>query len=117
MAPKGSFELNCVSCKKPICFSLLDLEENKLVECSECGKKYGFSGEPLSRQLQKFATLCRAIQDSEEILGNGGVAVSVGGEEVLIPYKILLTRLKSTLDLAVGGEKMLINFRIEPTAL
>ena len=100
-----------------MCFSLFDLDEDNLVSCQECGKKYGLSEENLKRQLKKFAGLCRQIQESEEILGKAGVTVSVGKDEVKIPFKILLTRLKSTLDLQVGNERLVITFRVEPTAL
>lgn len=117
MTGKGAFELDCKGCKKPVCFSLFDLDKGSLVACQECGKKYGLSEENLKRQLKKFAALCRQIQESEEILGKAGVAVTVGKEEVKIPFKILLTRLKSTLDLLVGNERLVITFRIEPTTI
>jgi hypothetical protein len=113
---QGSFELHCLACKNPMTFSLLDLDQHPIA-CSECGKRYSFGEETLKRQLKKFATLCRAIQESEEILGSGGIALTVGNDEVKIPFKILLTRLKSTLDLSIGNERMVISFRVEPVAL
>jgi hypothetical protein len=117
-AGQGTFQLNCLHCHAPILFSLFDLEERgNLITCPECKKKYSFGDDQLRRQLQKFAKLCRAIQESEEILGNSAIALSVGNEEVKIPFKILLTRLQSTLDLMIGSEKVLLSFRIEPTAL
>ena len=114
---KGSFELDCRECRQPVTFSLFDLADVKLVSCTHCGKKYGLGEENLTRQLKKFAALCRHIQESEEILGTAGVAVTVGKDEIKIPFKILLTRLKSTLDLQVGQERLAISFRVEPTAL
>jgi len=114
---KGSFELSCISCKNNVCFTFKDLSELGVISCSECGKKYGFGEENLRRQLKKFATLCLNIQESEEILGNSGVALTVGADEVVIPFKILLTRLKSTLDLNLDGQRCHVCFRIEPTAL
>lgn len=115
---QGTFELNCLHCHTPIVFSLFDLEQHEnILSCSECKKKYLFGDEQLKRQLSKFAKLCRAIQESEEILGSSAIAISVGSEEVKIPFKILLTRLKSTLDLHIGTEKIVVSFRIEPTAL
>jgi DNA-directed RNA polymerase subunit RPC12/RpoP len=115
---QGTFELNCLHCHAPIVFSLFELEEHdNILSCTECGKKYLFGDELLKRQLNKFAKLCRAIQESEEILGSSAIALSVGNEEVKIPFKILLTRLKSTLDLDIGSEKIVVSFRIEPTAL
>lgn len=122
MNTKGSFQLDCISCKTPVLFSLIELESpSQIVSCSECGKKYGFGQEPLRRQLHKFAALCLQIKESEEILGNASVAVDIGSSHtgtnsVKIPFKLLLTRLKSTLDLTVDGEKFLISFRVEPTA-
>ena len=122
-AQKGSFAFDCRDCKKQVTFSLFDIEvgkekeKEKIFSCTECGKKYGFGDDTLKRQLSKFAALCRQIQASEEILGSSAVAVSVGKEEVKVPFKLLLTRLKSTLDLQVGKERFVITFRIEPTAL
>ena len=117
MTRKELFELDCINCKKPVSFSIVDLDKDNLVSCSECGKKYGLGEENLKRQLKKFANLCRQIQESEEILGSASVAVSVGRDEVKIPFKILLTRLKSTLDLQIGKERLVITFRIEPQTL
>ena len=117
MASQGTFELDCKGCKQAISFSLMDLEALPIIACNDCGKKYAFSDETLRRQLKKFAALCRQIRESEEILGTSGVGVAVGKEEVKIPFKILLSRLKSTLDLQVGGERFVISFRIEPTTM
>ena len=115
MPTQGSFQLDCIHCKKPVIFSIQDLGyQDKLVECTGCGKKYGFGQETLHRQLKKFAALCRQIQESEEILGSASVAVTVGQNEVKIPFKILLSRLKSTLDLSMGNERLSITFRVEP---
>ena len=120
-AQKGSFAFDCRDCKKEVTFSLFDIEvgkeKEKVFSCGGCRKKYGFGDDTLKRQLSKFAALCRQIQESEEILGSSAVAVSVGKEEVKVPFKLLLTRLKSTLDLQVGKERFVITFRIEPTAL
>ena len=117
MTHKGSFQLNCIKCKELLSFSFHDLEEQKIVSCPSCKKKYAFSDETLKRQLTTFAALCRQIQASEEILGSSGIGVTIGKEEVTIPFKLLLTRLKSTLDIELGKQKMQISFRIEPTAL
>jgi NAD-dependent SIR2 family protein deacetylase len=114
MAHKGLFQIDCKGCSNPVQFSTADLES--VVSCTECGKKYGFSDEKLKRQLVKFADLCSQIKESEEILGTAGVAVSVGNEEVKIPFKLLLCRLKSTLDLQIGTERCLVTFRSYPTA-
>lgn len=54
------------------------------------------------------------MKKSEEILNSASIAVSVGPHEVKVPFKILLTRLRSTLDLDVGGSKVSISYRTEP---
>lgn len=117
MTARGSFQLDCIGCKHPVVFSmtLLDAPDH-LVSCSECGKKYGFHEDSLKRQLKKFASLCAQIKESEEILGSSAISVEVGNNQVQIPFKLLLTRLKSTLDLSVQGKKMVITFRAEPTS-
>jgi hypothetical protein len=64
--------------------------------------------------MKKFEALCRQICDSEEILGNAHVGVDCGEHRVKIPYKLLLTRLNSCLDLKLGDQSLSIMFRIEP---
>lgn len=105
----------CQSCQNSIQFSVFDLEKNENVCCSECGLLYDFTDEGLRRQLRKFENLCRQIQLSEEILSNTSVGIYLGDREIKIPYKLLLTRLNSTLDLMVGDRPLTITFRIEPT--
>jgi len=114
----GTFQLDCLSCKAPVVFSILDLENpSHIVTCKECQKKYALGEETLKRQLQKFAALCLQIQDSQEILGDANVAVDVGSQTVQIPFKLLLTRLKSVLNLKVGNTTLSITFRVQPTSL
>jgi hypothetical protein len=105
----------CQSCQNAIQFSIFDIEKNEKICCSECGLLYDFNDEIFIRQLRKFENLCRQIQLSEEILSNTSVGIYIGDREVKIPYKILLTRLNSTLDLMVGDRPLTITFRIEPT--
>jgi hypothetical protein len=69
------------------------------------------------RQLKKFELLCRQIHHSEEILSNTSVGIFVGDREIKVPYKLLLTRLNSTLNLMMGDRPLAITFRIEPTTL
>lgn len=109
-------EFCCTGCSSPVPFSVIDLSEQKhLVPCPTCKKKYVFDDETLIRQLKKFSNLCLAIHDSEEILGNATIGVNLGKEEVKIPFKLLLTRLSSTLDLMIGDTPLSIVFRIEPS--
>ena len=114
----GIFQIECLNCKHPISFSLNELEKaSELIAiCTECGKKYAIGDATLKRQLLQFAKLCREIRASEEILSNTAVSVDVGQQNIKIPFKILLTRLKSTLDLVIGDQKVTVVFRVEPTA-
>lgn len=109
-----TLEFHCLSCKSPVSFSIFELEKQPNICCSNCEKKYCFDDETLLRQLKKFEALCRQIRDSEEILGQAGVGVDVGSKQVTIPFKILLTRMSSHLDLSIGGVSLTIFFRFEP---
>jgi hypothetical protein len=108
----------CQGCQHPIQFSVFELEkkEEGQIPCKECGMIYDFSDDSLLRQLRKFENLCRQIHLSEEILSNTSVGIYLGDREIKIPYKLLLTRLNSTLDLTVGDRPLTITFRIEPTS-
>lgn len=109
-------QFTCKGCKQHIQFSIFDLEKSDhSLHCFHCQKSYLFSDETLIRQLKKFETLCRTISDSEEILSHTSVGVDVGDRHVKIPYKLLLTRLSSCLDLMIDGEPVSIIFRIEPS--
>lgn len=108
-------EFSCQSCQNPVAFSIFELEKKEgEISCPECSLIYDFSDETLRRQLKKFESLCKQIQQSEEILSNTSIGVTIGDREVKIPFKLLLTRLNSTLDLMVGDKPLSIIFRIEP---
>lgn len=109
-----TLEFECQECKTAIRFSIFQIEKSPHLDCPHCSKKYVFNDEKLIRQLGKFEALCRQIRDSEEILGNTSVGIDVGGNQVKIPFKLLLTRLSSCLDLSVGGKPLTISFRFEP---
>lgn len=112
---KGHFlQFSCQCCQNPVQFSVFELEKRGQMKCLECGLTYDFSEEVLMRQLRKFENLCRQIQLSEEILSNTSVGIYIGDREIKIPYKLLLTRLNSTLDLMIGDRPLTISFRIEP---
>ncbi len=107
-------EFTC-GCKQTVAFSIFDIEKgNHLVACTQCPKRYSFDDETLLRQLKKFEQLCMQIKDSEEILGSTSVGIDIGNHKVQIPFKLLLTRLGSTLDLLIGDQPLSIHFRIEP---
>ena len=82
--------------------------------CPKCGKQFGIEEESIARQIGLFSNLCEQIKASEEILSNASIAVSVGSTEVKVPFKLLLTRLKSTLDLEIDGQKLSVSKRAEP---
>lgn len=114
---KGHFlHFPCQGCQSEISFSLFNIEKkNGLVSCNHCQLTYDFSHEDLARQLRKFAKLCEQIQESEEILSNTAIGVHIGDKEIKIPFKILLSRLNSKLDLMIGDHPLTITFRIEPS--
>jgi DNA-directed RNA polymerase subunit RPC12/RpoP len=109
-----TLEFNCQKCSKPVPFSIFQLEENPEILCDHCRKRYLFEDGALKRQLQKFEALCRQIRDSEEILSQTAVGIDVNGHQVKIPFKLLLTRLSSCLNLSIGGQSLMIHFRFEP---
>lgn len=109
-----NLEFACQQCKTPVSFSIFEVENHPDVVCSHCQKSYRFEDEKLIRQLKKFEALCRQIRNSEEILGQTAVGIDVDGKQVKIPFKILLTRLSSCLDLTIGGQPFAISFRFEP---
>jgi hypothetical protein len=109
-----TLQFTCLSCGMPVTFSIFELDRQTAICCHSCEKKYAFTDSVLVRQLKKFEALCRQIQESEEILGIASVGVDVGEHHVKVPYKLLLTRLSSSLDLNMGGQEVSIFFRIEP---
>ena len=116
-------EFHCVteSCGHAIKFSILDVADDHRLSCSACGQKYFFNPELVSA-LAKFDKLCRAIHESEEILSDTSVAVNVAGHEVTIPFRLLLTRLNTSLTLRITQEvngkeverPIDIQFRLQP---
>lgn len=108
-------EFNCIGCQSPVQFSVFEVEQSgQTICCQRCEKQYVFNDETLQRQLQKFEALCRQIRDSEEILSNTSVGINVGTHQVEVPYRLLLTRLSSKLQLHIGNESISIAFRLEP---
>lgn len=105
----------CTQCQSIVSFSIFELENTDgEVKCSQCNQCYQFSDPNLRRQLKKFEALCRTIKDSEEILGSTAVGVDVGQQKVKIPFKLLLTRFNSCIELNLEGQKLTISFRLEP---
>ena len=115
MQKKHSLEFKCLNCQSSIRFSFFNLNEQPPLNCSGCSKKYAFGDPNLIRQLKKFEALCSQIHESQEILGNASVGIDVGEHHVKVPYKLLLTRLNTNLDLDIDGVVVSITSRIEPT--
>lgn len=108
-------EFSCQGCHEPVSFSVFELDKKDChVHCTHCSKKYAFNDVTLQQQLKKFAALCHQLNESEEILGNAAVGIDVGEHHVKIPFKLLLTRLNSCLELMIGNKPVSISFRIEP---
>lgn len=108
-----TLEFICVSCAQAVPFSIFHQERLDL-QCSHCRKKYLIDDEVLLRQMKKFSDLCKQLIESEEILSDTSIGIDVGQHKVKIPYKLLLTRFNSSLDLKIGPQSLKINFRIEP---
>lgn len=114
---KGSqLTFSCLACQNQVAFSLWELHKgNEGITCPHCTALYAFEDPDLRRQLQKFDALCRQLVESKEILADTSVGVTVHGQEVLIPYRILLTCFHSVLQLRMGETTLPITFRLEPT--
>jgi hypothetical protein len=110
-----NLELECPECQACIPFSLFELDQSPhpTIGCPDCGRSYLFEDEALRRQLHLFTALCRQLRDSEEILSNTSISVTMGDQHVEVPYKLLLTRLNSKLRLTVGCKEITITFRMD----
>lgn len=115
MAKHRTLEFPCRTCKYPVTFVMEDLSAGeKRLACTSCEHTYDFSEETLQAHLGKFITLCQTLRESEEILSDASIGVDVGPHHVQVPYRLLLTRLGSTLNLTFGNETLPISFRHEP---
>ena len=112
MSKNLAFE--CQSCKASVPLPLFALEKHPDISCPSCKIAYRLDDEVLIRQLKKFYALCMQIYASQEILSMASIGVDVGPSKVKIPFKLLLTRLSSYLDLTIGGKPLIISFRFEP---
>jgi hypothetical protein len=115
MTKEAVLEIGCTSCNTPVKFSLRSLSKPPVIcRCEACGKQFGIESGLIARQIKLFVDLCQQLKASEEILSQANVAVSIGSYEVKLPFKLLLTRLRSTLDLDIGGKKVVVSYRTEP---
>lgn len=118
MSKRHTLEFKCQNCSHDVNFSLFENAELQEICCPNCHRRYSFDP-ALTRQLKKFQDLCLQIRESEEILGNTSFGIDVGEKNVKIPFKLLLTRLNSFIDLKIGNENsgeetLSILFRFEP---
>lgn len=113
---KGNLlQFKCIKCKQAVTFSIFELEnDSEPFSCPHCNREYALHDEILKKQLRLFEALCAQLIASEEILSHVAVGINIGEHHVKIPYKLLLTRLNSTLDLVIDGEPLSIMFLIEP---
>ena len=86
-------------------------------KCPACGKVFGINCETFARQIKLFVQLCQQLKASEEILSSAAIAVTVGTAEIKIPYKLLLTRLRSTFDFVIDGKTVTVSSRTEPLGI
>lgn len=111
----NNLEFRCIKdgCGELVRFSVFDISKNHSIRCATCGKEYTF-GEELMAKLDKFEKLCRAVNEAEDILSDTNVAIDVYSHNVCIPFRLLLTRLNTQLNLTVGGKDIQIRFRVSP---
>lgn len=116
MATKGGdIEFRCVKdhCKEMIAFSVQEIERDKRLKCTACNNEYIFNEELISK-IQKFENLITAVKNAEDILGSTNVSIDVDGHSVKVPFRLLLTRLNTSLTLRIGNEELSFHFRVEP---
>ncbi len=110
-----SLSFPCTACGENVIFDLRTLQKGALkLHCNGCQKPFVFEEGTLLTQIRKFLNLIEVLKDSEDILSMTSVAIRVGDKEVQIPYKLLLTRLTSHLEIEMEGKKVHLMFRSEP---
>ena len=101
-------------CEAVIKFNVMELEESQgSISCPECHRQYRFDDQFLDK-LRRLRKLIMTVREAEDLLGDVNVAITTSSEEVKIPYRLLLTRLNTTITIDIGGQKVDFNFRIEP---
>jgi hypothetical protein len=112
----NNLEFRCIKegCGELVKFSVFDTSKNNSIRCGKCGKEYTF-GDDLMGKLEKFEKLCRAVNEADDILSDTNVGINVYSHEVRIPFRLLLTRLNTQLNLNVGGKDIQIRFRVSPS--
>jgi len=108
-------EFKCVSkdCEGTIVFLVSQIKKNSVLKCDKCGNEYKFDRDLISK-LEMFDHLVRAVSDAKSILGDTNVAIDFEGHNLKVPYRLLLTRLSTSLKLDIGGQTVDFSFRVEP---
>jgi len=110
------FECGQNGCGGIVKFNLIDVaQKNIQVVCEKCHASYEFDDE-LREKFNKLRKLILAVRESESILGDCNVSVTVPGGEVKIPYALLLTRLNTMITLNVGNKKVDFHLWVEPSS-
>ncbi len=115
---KAQLDFICAEpgCDAVVKFDLVEVAKDDFQTlCPKCHKPYQFNTE-LRDKLVKLHNLVLVLRQTESILGDCNVAVSVPGGEVKIPYALLLTRLNTMISLNVGDRKVDFHLRIEPAS-
>ena len=111
----SELEFGCVeeNCDAMVRFSVLDTGNRKPIKCPKCKRDYTFGNELLGK-LKLFEKLLRTLHEAENILSTTEVEVDVHGYSVRIPFRLLLTRLNTELNLQIADKPVHIRFRISP---
>ena len=115
MSEDGNIEFECIKdgCKEIIGFSLRQAEKDQRLTCTSCKNEYRLD-RALVEKLKSFEHLVQAVKNARDILGNTSVGVTVNQHTVKIPYRLLLTRMTTMLDLKIGDQVLNLRFRVEP---
>ncbi|MBN2190306.1 MAG: hypothetical protein JW728_03750 [Candidatus Aureabacteria bacterium] len=115
MTKGQKIEFKCVSknCDGTVAFLVPQIKKNSILKCDRCGNEYKFDQELISK-LEMFDHLVRAVNDAKPILGDTNVAIDFEGHNLKVPYRLLLTRLSTSLKLNIGGQTVDFSFRVEP---
>ncbi len=115
MSQNDDIEFECIKdgCKEEIGISLRHDGNGQQIVCSGCRGEYHLD-KSLIEKLKAFEALVQTVKKSRDILGQTSVGVTVGTKTVKIPYRLLLTRMTTMLDLKIGDQALTFRFRVEP---
>ena len=115
MSEDDGIEFECIqpACKAVVQFSLRRTDKDKKIICESCKNEYHLD-QGLLAKLKSFESLVHAVKNARDILSNTSVGVTVDHKIIKIPYKLLLTRMTTMLDLKIGNQSLTFRFRVEP---